>query len=81
MLKNYGCRGRWGLFVSSLALSAMLIIAPHTNKVQAQGTLKVGMTLADIPVSFGQPDQGFEGFTKEEVNEHRKTKFLKIGRN
>ena len=40
----------------------MLIIAPQATKVQAQGTLKVGMTLADIPVSFGQPDQGFEGF-------------------
>ena len=62
MKKNFGRRGRWALFVSTIAFSAMLIIAPQATKVQAQGTLKVGMTLADIPVSFGQPDQGFEGF-------------------
>ena len=62
MKRNFGRRGRWALFFSTIALSAMLIIAPQATKVQAQGTLKVGMTLADIPVSFGQPDQGFEGF-------------------
>ena len=28
----------------------------------AQGTLRIGMTAADIPQTTGQPDQGFEGF-------------------
>ncbi|MCX7371366.1 MAG: ABC transporter substrate-binding protein [Alphaproteobacteria bacterium] len=28
---------------------------------QAQGTLRIGMTAADIPLTHGQPDQGFEG--------------------
>jgi ABC-type transport system substrate-binding protein len=27
----------------------------------AQGTLRIGMTAADIPLTHGQPDQGFEG--------------------
>lgn len=33
-----------------------------TTTGHAQGTLRVGMTAADIPLSWGQPDQGFEGF-------------------
>ncbi len=32
------------------------------DQARAQGTLRVGMTAADIPLSWGQPDQGFEGF-------------------
>ena len=28
----------------------------------SQGTLRIGMTAADIPQTTGQPDQGFEGF-------------------
>jgi len=28
----------------------------------SQGTLRIGMTAADIPLTPGQPDQGFEGF-------------------
>src|SRR5579862_7557660 len=28
----------------------------------AQGTLRIGMTAADIPLTTGQPDQGFEGY-------------------
>ena len=28
----------------------------------AQGTLRIGMTAADIPQTTGQPDQGFEGY-------------------
>ncbi len=29
---------------------------------QAQGVLKVGMTAADLPITTGNPDQGFEGY-------------------
>ncbi|MBX6374601.1 MAG: ABC transporter substrate-binding protein [Acetobacteraceae bacterium] len=28
---------------------------------QAQGTIRIGMTAGDIPLTHGQPDQGFEG--------------------
>ena len=28
----------------------------------AQGTLRIGMTAADVPLTTGQPDQGFEGY-------------------
>lgn len=41
-----------------LILTGLLI----PNAARAQGTLRVGMTAADIPLSWGQPDQGFEGF-------------------
>jgi ABC-type transport system substrate-binding protein len=29
---------------------------------QAQGVLKIGMTAADLPITTGNPDQGFEGY-------------------
>src|SRR6266436_1981079 len=32
------------------------------NPVQAGGTLTVGMTAGDLPVTTGNPDQGFEGY-------------------
>jgi hypothetical protein len=32
-----------------------------TAPALAQGTLRIGMTAADIPLTHGQPDQGFEG--------------------
>jgi len=44
------------------ALTALSLSPGLAPKAAAQGTLRLGMTLADIPVSFGQPDQGFEGF-------------------
>ncbi len=44
------------------ALTALSLSPALTKPAEAQGTLRLGMTLADIPVSFGQPDQGFEGF-------------------
>ncbi|MBP2312668.1 ABC transporter substrate-binding protein [Azospirillum soli] len=44
---------------AALALSAASL-TPAT--AQAQGTLRVGMTAADIPLTHGSPDNGFEGF-------------------
>jgi ABC-type transport system substrate-binding protein len=46
------------LLAAALPLS-LALAAPHGAK--AQGTLRVGMTAADIPLTHGQPDQGFEG--------------------
>ncbi len=48
------------LIVGIGLLSSFMIMAPAGS--QAQTVLRVGMTAADIPVTFGQPDNGFEGF-------------------
>jgi len=60
------CRKKLSRSLSALiggaALTAVSLAPGLTATASAQGTLRVGMTLADIPVSFGQPDQGFEGF-------------------
>ena len=45
-----------GFVLAAAALTAL------AGPAQAQGTLRLGMTAADIPTSFGQPDNGFEGF-------------------
>ena len=47
------------------ATAAVAVVAGSltvSNSARAGGTLRVGMTAADIPLSWGQPDQGFEGF-------------------
>ena len=44
-----------------LAAIAGLFAAVATPAL-AQGTLRIGMTAADVPQTTGQPDQGFEGF-------------------
>ena len=46
----------------STALFALTISAAATGSVHAGGTLTVGMTAGDIPVTTGNPDQGFEGY-------------------
>jgi len=44
-------------------MTACLVALPvlGASVAQAQGTLRIGMTAADIPLTNGQPDQGFEG--------------------
>jgi ABC-type transport system substrate-binding protein len=44
-------------------MTACLVALPvlGASIAQAQGTLRIGMTAADIPLTNGQPDQGFEG--------------------
>ncbi len=42
------------------AVFALPFAAAHAP-AEAQGTLRIGMTAADIPLTHGQPDQGFEG--------------------
>ena len=49
--------GSFKSLVAGLAV-AMMTAAPS---VSAQGTLRIGMTLADIPLTTGQTDQGGEG--------------------
>ena len=45
----------------AVALS-LAVLAATAPPAFAQGTLRIGMTAADIPQTTGQPDQGFEGF-------------------
>ena len=46
-------------FLSRLAAAGLLLSA---STAQAAGVLTVAMTAGDIPVTGGNPDQGFEGF-------------------
>ena len=44
-----------------LAVLAGVLALGATNNAQAQGTLRIGMTASDIPLTTGQTDQGGEG--------------------
>jgi ABC-type transport system substrate-binding protein len=50
----------------SIALVGLLVLAVAWSSAMAAtgrgGTLRIGMTAADIAYTAGQPDQGFEGF-------------------
>ena len=46
----------------SAALFALIISAAPAGSAYAGSTLTVGMTAGDIPVTTGNPDQGFEGY-------------------
>ena len=45
----------------ALALAAAAITVLTFNAASAQGTLRIGMTASDIPLTTGQTDQGGEG--------------------
>ena len=45
----------------SCSVAALLVAALHAPAALAQGTLRIGMTAADIPLTTGQADQGGEG--------------------
>ena len=44
------------------SLFALTILAASRGSAYAGGTLNVAMTAGDIPVTTGNPDQGFEGY-------------------
>ena len=43
------------------ACAAFALALGWQGGAMAQGTIRIGMTAADIPLTHGQPDQGFEG--------------------
>ena len=45
-----------------VAAAGFGILAVTAMPALSQGTLRIGMTAADVPQTTGQPDQGFEGF-------------------
>jgi ABC-type transport system substrate-binding protein len=48
---------RLRVIAAGLGLLAVSVVPAFS-----QGTLRIGMTAADIPLTTGQPDQGFEGY-------------------
>ncbi|AYN96670.1 ABC transporter substrate-binding protein [Pseudomonas sp. LTJR-52] len=48
-----------GRLKTSFALTATITL--FSGAVAADTTLRIGMTAGDIPLTFGQPDQGYEG--------------------
>lgn len=50
-----------GWALCGLAASAVIGLS-MTVPAAAQGVLKIGMTAADLPITTGNPDQGFEGY-------------------
>lgn len=60
--RSGGCLGR-RILISSVAGAALAVAGAIAPKAaDAETVLRVGMTAADIPLTTGQPDQGFEGF-------------------
>ena len=45
-----------------IAAASLGFVAASAMPALSQGTLRIGMTAADIPQTTGQPDQGFEGY-------------------
>src|SRR5688572_32996117 len=45
----------------AIALTGFAIATLTSNAASAQGTLRIGMTASDIPLTTGQTDQGGEG--------------------
>lgn len=44
------------------ALPGLLLLAAQKARASTSNTLRIGMTLANIPLTTGQPDQGMEGY-------------------
>ncbi len=62
MLRNKICSYVKATAIAFSVVTLSTVLAVPYKTAYAGGTLKVGMTAADIPTSFGQPDNGFEGF-------------------
>src|SRR5438093_5127021 len=56
------CRAGVCMRAISAALLTLSISAMPPGSAEAVGTLTVGMTAGDLPVTTGNPDQGFEGY-------------------
>src|SRR4030095_4808796 len=52
-----------GKFLGCLGLYTLALIGSATlQQVSAETVLRVAMTAGDVPITIGQPDQGFEGY-------------------
>ena len=48
--------------ITAVAASALLTCGVLAAPASAQGHLRLGMTANDVPLTWGQPDNGFEGY-------------------
>ncbi|MGD9805283.1 MAG: ABC transporter substrate-binding protein [Hyphomicrobiaceae bacterium] len=48
--------------VAALTAAALLACGSLAGPASAQGHLRLGMTANDVPLTWGQPDNGFEGY-------------------
>jgi len=48
--------------ITALAATALLACSALAGPAAAQGHLRLGMTANDVPLTWGQPDNGFEGY-------------------
>src|SRR5499425_1342960 len=52
-----------GRFLGHLGLCTLVLIGgTRPQQVSAETVLRVAMTAGDVPITIGQPDQGFEGY-------------------
>ncbi len=57
-LKTYG----FGSGLKAALLGAVVSAGLFAQDAEAQGNLRIGMTANDVPLTWGQPDNGFEGY-------------------
>jgi len=55
-------RKRFKHRLTALTASALLACSALAGPALAQGHLRLGMTANDVPLTWGQPDNGFEGY-------------------
>jgi len=61
-MRNRGMRNI-GRFIAGIVLCTLFIIGGVAlQQVAAETVLRVAMTAGDVPITIGQPDQGFEGY-------------------
>src|ERR1700675_2714171 len=61
-MRNIGMRNI-GRFIAGIVLCTLSIIGGAAlQQVAAETVLRVAMTAGDVPITIGQPDQGFEGY-------------------
>ncbi|HVE22082.1 MAG TPA: ABC transporter substrate-binding protein [Acidocella sp.] len=56
---SFSSNHRW---LRTLLLLSVAVSAADVSVAHAQGVLKIGMTASDLPITTGNPDQGFEGY-------------------
>ena len=53
---------RFGSGMAVAMLGALMTTGLSAQDARAQGNLRIGMTANDVPLTWGQPDNGFEGY-------------------
>ena len=53
---------RFGSGTAAALFGALMTIGLPAQDTRAQGNLRIGMTASDVPLTWGQPDNGFEGY-------------------